>query len=463
MNFPAFADIARRIADGAVPATHYAAQALARIRTRDPGQCYTAITQERALAEALVSGAAQAAGSDLPLAGVPYAVKNLFDIAGLPTLAGAHLREQQPPAQADAEVIRRLQAAGAVLTGAVNMDENAYGFTTENTWYGTCRNPHDPSRLAGGSSGGSAVAVADGMVPLALGSDTNGSVRVPSSLCGIFGLKPTFGRLPRNGSFPFVHSLDHVGLMTTRVADLATAYDVLQGPCEDDPYCARRPAEPVAAALQAAPARPLRVAVLGGYFQAWANDEARRAVDMAAHVLNATDTVTLAQAELARAAAFVITAAEGGNLHRATLARHYQDYEPRSRDRLVAGSLVPASWVEQAQRLRRRFHAQVLTLLQHYDVLLAPATPTSAPLIGTTAVPLNDHFVPTAQAMGLLTQPISFIGLPVCVAPIWPGLGATAHLPLGVQLIAAPWREDLCLNAARQLEQAGIAMVRQAA
>lgn len=462
MNFPAFADIANSLAAGTVPATHYAEQALARISKRSKAShCYTAITQERALAEASACGTALAAGKTLPLAGVPYAVKNLFDVVGLPTLAGARLRESQAPAPADAEVIRRLQAAGAVLTGAVNMDENAYGFTTENTWYGTCRNPHDPDRLAGGSSGGSAVAVADGMVPLALGSDTNGSVRVPSSLCGIFGLKPTFSRLPRNGSFPFVHSLDHVGLMTTRVADLAAAYDVMQGPCADDPYCTSRPAEPVAPGLLASPQKPLRVAVLGGYFHDWASDEARRAVSMAAHVLGAVDVVTLEQAELARAAAFVITAAEGGNLHRATLARHYEEYEPRSRDRLVAGSLAPAGWVDQAQRLRRQFREQALALLQHYDVLLAPATPMSAPLIGTATVPINSQNVPTAQAMGLLAQPISFIGLPVCVAPLWPGEGATAHLPLGVQLIAAPWREDLCLQAALKLEQAGLAMARK--
>jgi len=152
------------------------------------------------------------AGAALPpLAGVPYAVKNLFDVQGLTTLAGSRINRDRPPAKQDAVLVARMRAAGAVLLGALNMDEYAYGFTTENTHYGPTRNPHDPSRTAGGSSGGSAAAVAAGLVPIALGSDTNGSIRVPSSLCGIFGLKPTYGRLSRSGTYPFVASLDHLG------------------------------------------------------------------------------------------------------------------------------------------------------------------------------------------------------------------------------------------------------------
>src|SRR3990170_486394 len=152
------------------------------------------------------------AGAALPpLAGVPYAVKNLFDVQGLTTLAGSRINRDRPPAKQDAVLVARMRAAGAVLLGALNMDEYAYGFTTENAHYGPTRNPHDPSRTPGGSSGGSAAAVAAGLVPIALGSDTNGSIRVPSSLCGIFGLKPTYGRLSRRGSYPFVASLDHLG------------------------------------------------------------------------------------------------------------------------------------------------------------------------------------------------------------------------------------------------------------
>ncbi|HAE99991.1 MAG TPA: Asp-tRNA(Asn)/Glu-tRNA(Gln) amidotransferase GatCAB subunit A, partial [Methylophilaceae bacterium] len=143
---------------------------------------------------------------------VPYAVKNLFDVEGFVTLAGAKINASNAPAIADAHLIKAMQKAGAVLLGALNMDEYAYGFTTENHHFGATRNPHDVSRSAGGSSGGSAAAVAAGFVPLTLGSDTNGSVRVPSSMCGIFGLKPTYGALSLEGMFPFVHSFDHAGM-----------------------------------------------------------------------------------------------------------------------------------------------------------------------------------------------------------------------------------------------------------
>ncbi|MGG4670022.1 amidase family protein, partial [Achromobacter xylosoxidans] len=161
-----------------------------------------------------------------------------------------------------------------------------------------------------------------------------------------------------------------------------------------------------------------------------------------------------------RAAAFVITAAEGGALHRRRLVTHYDYYEPHSRDRLVAGSLVPAAWVQQAQRVRHRVYREAMALFARYDVLIAPATPVPATAIGTETLALAGQSLPARASMGLLTQPISCLGLPVCAAPTWPGIGADAHLPLGVQLIAAPWREADCLLAARRLEQAGVATVR---
>nr|WP_277403547.1 AtzE family amidohydrolase [Achromobacter insuavis] len=452
--------MARRIRGGEHSAVAVLDATLARIRSADARyNCFTAITEDRARQEAAAIDARRARGDTLPpLAGVPYAVKNLFDIAEEVTLAGGRVNAANPAAPRDATLVARLREAGAVLVGALNMDEHAYGFTTENSHYGPCRNPHDATRIAGGSSGGSAAAVAGGLVPLTLGSDTNGSIRVPASLCGVFGLKPTFGRLPRSGSFPFVGSLDHLGPFAADSASLAAVYDALQGPDADDPACAQRAAEPALAALGAD--RPLRVAVLGGYFDHWAGPEARRAVRLAAQALAAADTVELAGAEQARAAAFIITSAEGGALHRRRLITNYDDYEPYSRDRLVAGSLVPAAWAQQAQRIRHRVYREALSLFERYDVLIAPATPVPATPIGTTSLTLAGQTLPARASMGLLTQPISCIGLPVCAAPVWPGIGADAHLPLGVQLIAAPWREADCLLAAQRLEQAGVAVVR---
>ncbi|CUJ65553.1 AtzE family amidohydrolase [Achromobacter xylosoxidans] len=453
-------DLARQIRAGERSAAAVLEATLARIRAADARyNCFTAVTESRARQEAAAIDACRARGETLPpLAGVPYAVKNLFDTAEEVTLAGGRVNAANPPAPRDAALVARLHKAGAVLVGALNMDEHAYGFTTENSHYGASRNPHDPARIAGGSSGGSAAAVAGGLVPLTLGSDTNGSIRVPASLCGVFGLKPTFGRLPRTGSFPFVGSLDHLGPFAADTASLAAAYDALQGPDAEDAACAQRAVEPVLAELSSD--RPLRVAVLGGYFAHWAGPEARQAVQLAARALEATEIVELASAEQARAAAFVITAAEGGALHRRRLVTHYDYYEPHSRDRLVAGSLVPAAWVQQAQRVRHRVYREAMALFAHYDVLIAPATPVPATAIGTETLALAGQSLPARASMGLLTQPISCLGLPVCAAPTWPGIGADAHLPLGVQLIAAPWREADCLLAARRLEQAGVATVR---
>ncbi|OZI71296.1 AtzE family amidohydrolase [Bordetella genomosp. 12] len=452
--------LASQIAAGQRRAVDVLDDTLARIRA-DGSNAFTEVTQARARREAAEIDARRERGEPLPpLAGVPYAVKNLFDIAGVVTLAGAKVNAANAPAHQDGPLISRLRAAGAVLVGALNMDEHAYGFTTENSHYGPCRNPHDPDRIAGGSSGGSAAAVAAGLVPLTLGSDTNGSIRVPASLCGVFGLKPTYGRLPRSGSFPFVYGLDHLGALAGTVPDLALAYDLMQGPWADDPACAQRPLE---ATLPALDERPLRVAVLGGYFDDWAGPQARRSVAAAASVLGARDVVTLQGADQARAAAFIITGAEGGALHRHQLIARYDDYEPYSRDRLVAGSLIPATWVTQAQRIRQRFREAVLPWFAQYDVLIAPATPVPATPIGTDTLTLAGRAMPARASMGLLTQPISCIGLPVATAPLWQGEGDTAHLPLGVQLIAAPWREDLCLAAARALERAGLAACRKAA
>jgi aspartyl-tRNA(Asn)/glutamyl-tRNA(Gln) amidotransferase subunit A len=445
------APIAAAVAAGRVSATHIVEAALARIRERDPLlNSFTAVTERRALARAQALDAARVKGEKLPpLAGVPFAVKNLFDVAGVPTLAGSKINRDLPPAERDAALIERLEAAGAILVGALNMGEYAYDFTGENIHDGPSRNPHDLHRMTGGSSGGSGAAVGGGLVPFALGSDTNGSIRVPSSLCGIFGLKPTYGRLTRARTFPFVASLDHLGPFARTTRDLALAYDAMQGYDLDDPACADRAAEPVVPRLDKG-IDGLRVAVAGGYFKG-KTAEAVAAVDSVASALGANRDIDIPQAERARSAAFIITASEGASLHLDRLRTHAKDYDPAVRDRLIAGAMTPASLVVKAQKFRRWYREEVLKLFAEVDAILAPATPCTAPLIGQQTFKLGDVELPVRANLGLYTQPISFIGLPVVAVPV-----PLAPLPIAVQIIAAPWREDVALRIAYALEAQGV-------
>lgn len=456
------AAMAQAVRSGAVSAVELAQASLERIAATDARvNAFTDVVRERALRRARQVDASLASEHgvrtrELPLLGVPFAVKNLFDIAGLPTLAGSKIEREREPARGDATLVRRLESAGAVLVGALNMDEYAYGFTTENSHVGATHNPHDLDRIAGGSSGGSGAAVAAGQVPLALGSDTNGSIRVPASLNGVFGLKPTFGRLPRTGSYPFVSSLDHLGPFARTARDLALAYDAMQGPerlAPRDPGCAQRAVEPVTQSLSRG-VQGLRIGVLGGWFRQHALPEALAAVDTVAQALGAVRTVELPMVEAGRAAAFLITNAEGAALHLSDLRTRPQDFEPLSRDRFLAGALLPAAWVARAQRVRRRYAEQAARVFERFDILLAAATPCAATPIGAEWLELNGHRLPLRANMGVLTQPISCIGLPVCAVPVW---GAHASLPIGVQVIGAPWREDLVLRVAAALESAGVA------
>jgi aspartyl-tRNA(Asn)/glutamyl-tRNA(Gln) amidotransferase subunit A len=445
--------IARAVRRGEVSARSVTENALRRIAEVNPVVNAVVDTlADRARARADRLDAAIAAGQDVgPLAGVPFAVKNLIDVAGLPTLAGSKINRELAPAGRDGALVRRLEAAGAVLVGTLAMGEYAYDFSGRNAHYGHCRNPHDPSRMTGGSSSGSGAAVAAGMVPLALGSDTNGSIRVPSALCGCFGLKPTYGRLTRAGSFMFVGSLDHLGPIARSAADLAAAYDAMQGPDADDPVATTRPAEPVSALLTRG-AEGLRIAVADGYFARGADADALGAVSRVAAALGATSRIEIPEAARARAAAFVITAAEGANLHLARLKARPGDFDPETRDRFLANALAPATWYVQAQRFRRWYQAEVAKLFDKVDIILAPATPCAAPAVDQQTMVIDGQTVPVRASLGIFTQPISFIGLPVVAVP----LKSAGGLPVGVQVIAAPWAEDRALRVAAELESRGV-------
>ena len=293
--------IADDVRSGRITALAVAEDCLAALARADELRAVTRILADRARQEARQVDAAISQGIDPgPLAGVPYGVKDLFDVAGISTTAGSAIYADAAPAVEDAEAIRRLHRAGAVLAATVNMDEFAYGFATINARHGTTRNPHDHARLAGGSSGGSAAAVAAGLLPFTLGSDTNGSIRVPASLTGVYGLKPTHGGLPIGGVFPLAESFDDIGPFTASLADMRALWQVLSG----------RAAEHSEA--------PIRMARLGGRFRENAQAEQLAAIDAIAPDAQVIELPDIARA---RSAAFLITAYEGGTLHREALSR----------------------------------------------------------------------------------------------------------------------------------------------
>jgi len=429
--------IAAAVAAGETSARAVTEQALDRIAAGNPAiNAFTRILSQRALAEADAVDAGIARGDNPgPLAGVPYGVKDLFDIAGLPTTAGAAMRRSSPVASVDAVAVQRMTRAGAVLVGTLNMDEYAYGFATDNSHWGITRNPHDHRRLAGGSSGGSAAAVSSGLVPLALGSDTNGSVRIPAGLCGVHGLKPSHASLPMTGVFPFADSFDDVGAFAATAADLALVHAVLAG--------ATAPVPSLGA---------LRVARLGGWFERNADAAVLAGIAAVAAYLGGSDVVDLPEVERARAAAFLITAAEGGNLHLPALRETPMAFDPATRDRLLAGALQPAAGYIDAQRFRSWFAERVAAVFDAYDVLLAPVCTGVAPLIDQPTIEVDGKTVSARANLGIYTQPLSFVGLPVVAAPLRrPGL-----LPIGIQLIARPGNDALLFAVAAELEAAGL-------
>ncbi|AFY57790.1 amidohydrolase, AtzE family [Rivularia sp. PCC 7116] len=439
--------IATAVKQGQIKAVEVVKATLDRIAARDSQlNCFTKITAETALKDAALIDAEIAKGNNPGLlAGVPFAVKNLYDIAGLTTLAGSKINAENPPATQDATAVAKLKNAGAILVGALNMDEYAYGFVTENSHYGATHNPHDLNRVAGGSSGGSAASVAAGLVPLTLGSDTNGSIRVPAALCGIFGLKPTYGRLSRAGMVLFSSSFDHVGPFARSVRDIATTFDVLQG--ED--------VETLNLTSHLTSVQNIddfKIAIASNYFAQKAAPEALAAVQKVADALNISEYVSIPEAHRARAAAYIITASEGANLHLDKLKSRPQDFDFATRDRFIAGAFIPSSWYIQAQRFRNWYKEQVKEIFHKVDVIIAPTTPISAPEIGQETMILDGEEILVRPHLGLFTQPLSFIGLPVLSVPIQ----RKNALPLGVQIIAAPYNERAILRVAAVLEKMGV-------
>jgi len=428
-------DIARQVRSGSLRAVDVVGEALRRIDAATDLRAVTRRLEDRALKEAEAVDEQIARGEDPgPLAGVPYGVKDLFDVSGEITTAGAARLEHASPALNDAEAITRLKKSGGVLVATLNMDEFAYGFVTDNARWGITRNPHDQERFAGGSSGGSAAAVAAGLVSFALGSDTNGSIRIPASLCGVYGIKPTHGSLPMSGVYPFVHTLDDIGLFAREAEDLRLVDGVLRG--APDPA----PADP----------RP-SIALLEGWFGRDLTGQMRQALHRFTVGLGPIPSVQLTGVAQARSAAFLITAFEGGRLHRDALREAPLSYDPGTRDRLLAGATLEETAYREALDYRTVFARQLDRVFERHDVLIAPAVMGEAPRIDEPTVMIDGELKSARANLGLFTQPISFLGLPVISVPL-----RTEGLPLGLQLIGKKGRDAQLIALAASLSQLGL-------
>ena len=434
-------DIARGVRSGTFKAAELAKAVLEDVSRRNSVyNCFTRVLAESAMSAAVAIDQQVLKGIDPgPLAGVPFAVKDLVDVAGLATTAGAKMRIAAPPATRDAVVVARLKAAGAVLIGTLNMDEYAYGFATVNPHFGTTRNPHDVDRLAGGSSGGSAAAVAAGFVPLTLGSDTNGSIRVPASLCGLWGIRPADGAISVEGTFPFVEILDTVGPFTRTAADLELVYELLSG-------------STVSGSMVSGSTGIPRIARLDGWFAKDACPEVIDALDKVMSHLGVNAIAEMPEAETARSASYLITAAQGGALHLDTMRTQAMEYDPAVRDRLLAGAMLPSAIYQNAMAFRSFFREQVKTLFKRFDILIAPTTPVVAPRIDQATILIDRQPASARANLGIYTQPLSLAGIPVAAAPFHVSSG----LPIGLQFATAPGREAMLFKLLRELETAGL-------
>jgi aspartyl-tRNA(Asn)/glutamyl-tRNA(Gln) amidotransferase subunit A len=449
--FTSMTELARMIATKAVSPVEVVRAHLDRIAALDPGlRAYITVCADAALQAARAAETALMSGGAVgPLHGVPYALKDLYDTAGLRTTGGSRILADRVPGK-DATVTQRLVRAGAILLGKLNMVEFAYGPEGLNPHYGHARNPWDSGvhRMAGGSSSGSGVAVAAGLAPGSLGSDTGGSIRIPASLCGITGLKPTYGRVSRAGVLPLAWSMDHVGPMTRTAADCALMLGAMAGYDPADASTSVLPVPDYSAALTG-DLKGLRVGLLRGFFLEGATPEVRAAVEAAVATLAragaVVDELSLEHMGLVPAASTAIVAAEALAYHAEFLRTRPAEYDPDVARRLRLSAFVGGAHYVRAQQVRGLVRDAVDAALARRDVLLAPSTPIVAPALDERQTTLGDGPSDVRGALLRFTRPFNLSGHPACALPC----GFTAGgLPIGMQLVGRPFDEATVLRAA---------------
>ena len=453
------ATIASRVRSGRLKAVDVVAEAINdSIESHDVLNAFTLIDRSGAMARAKGIDMLVEAGKDPgPLAGVPVALKDLIDQAGLPNTRGSSFEAQV--AENSATVVRRLGAQGAVIIGRTGLHEFAFGFTSENPWFGPVRNPWDPTTSSGGSSGGSAVAVAAGITPIAIGTDTGGSVRVPAAMCGIFGLKVTHGRVPLTGVYPLIASLDTVGPMARTVDDITVAYLAMAGPDSADGWSHYREVVP--------PRNTTSTKFTIGVVEQWANlgpssTETRHAIagflesaSRAGFTVEVVSDETLSPPKrLANASGAEILGVHGARFseHRGGYGADLQERLDQCADGTPEDMIEAVAWAVAAANTVDRLAGKGINLL------IAPTVGGNHKAIGEDTMQIHTTDIHTSetffhrQLLASFTAPINRIGLPSLAAPI----AQESGLPFSVQLIAPKWHEHTILEAAKRLESSGI-------
>ena len=385
-----------------------------------------------------------------PFHGIPVALKDLYDARGEVTTAGSKIFAANV-AREDSAVTAKFRAGGAVLLGKTNLHEWAFGVTNQNPHFGDAKNPWDPAKIPGGSSGGTAIAIATGMCFLSPGSDTGGSIRIPAALCGVTGLKPTYGRISLRGVVPLAWSLDHAGPLARSVRDLAIALQAWAGHDPRDPGSANVPVDDYLSELETGVAG-LRIVIPTTHFFDGVDPEVDRAVRAAAEMFvslgAAVEERPLPYTDLVRETQRKIIASDAAAYHRDHMREHPQDFGPYVLERMQAGESITAPELAQAQRTQSEIRAAWIGLLHDADLFLTPPTPVPA-TPRQDERPAGERDAAAARLHTTYTSPFNLTGLPALSIPC----GFTrAELPIGLQLAAGPWREALLLRAARAYE-----------
>lgn len=412
---------------------------------------FLTIIPESALQQAeqaeMLLGRSPANLDKLELLGIPLALKDLIETAGIRTTAGSLFFKDYLPGE-DARVVLKLKQSAAVLVGKTNTHEIALGVTTNNPHFGPCRNPWNPARIPGGSSGGSAVAVATGMCLGALGTDTGGSIRIPAALCGVVGLKPTYGRVSLRGVIPLSWNLDHIGPIARTVEDAARLFTAIAGFDPHDPVSEELPVGDCLSGLHG-DIRGLRVALASGDYVDAADPEVSAALIEAGRTFKqlgaVLEKVEIPWLEAAAGANRQMTQADASAYHRQRLAEHPEWFGEDVRERLRAGAALTAPEYALVRRTQSELKRALEGLFEKYDILILPTTPIPAPEIdGTQAIE-------AARQLTRFTAPFNLTGVPALTVPS----GSTqSGLPIGLQIVSKPWAEAKLLQAGQAFEQA---------